>query len=102
MYEIVRNASPATARQAQSLGKTRVFRADLRFELHCMIEIVTEISARLRRLACPSAGRSITDKNPDFSVTDKNFAGLGEIVRLQREPTDQLRPPLEITTDASR
>ena len=29
-------------------------------------EIVTEISARLRRLACPSAGRSITDKNPIF------------------------------------
>ena len=59
-----------------------------------MIEIVTEISARLRRLAYPSAGRSITDKTPDFSVTDKKFAGLGEIVRLQREPTDQLRPPL--------
>ena len=59
-----------------------------------MIEIVTEISARLRRLACPSAGRSITDKTPDFSVTDKKFAGLGEIVRLQRETTDQLRPPL--------
>ena len=63
-----------------------------------MIEIVTEISARLRRLACPSAGRSITDKNLGFSLTDKYFAGLGEIVLLQREPTDQLRPPLAVTS----